>query len=53
MFEKQDCFFSMEIEIRKGHNLIDTVDDGKKILDDFEQSDKQTIEVQREIIELN
>ena len=53
MFEKQDCFFSMEIEIRKGHNLIDTVDDGKKILDDFEQTDKQTIEVQREIIELN
>ena len=51
-FEKQDCFFSMEIEINKGYDLINKVEDGKFIISDFEQSDEQTIEVNREIIKL-
>lgn len=51
-FEKQDCFFSMEIEINKGYDLINKVEDGKFILSDFEQSEEQTIEVSREIIVL-
>ena len=49
-FVKSDCWFSMEIEINKGNNLIDKLPDGKFILDDFNQSDKQHIEVEREII---
>ncbi len=51
-FEKTDCFFSMEIEINKGYDLINKVEDGKFILSGFEQSDEQTIEVNREIIKL-
>ena len=51
-FEKQDCFFSMEIEVNKGYDLINKVEDGKFILSDFEQSEEQTIEVNREIIKL-
>ncbi|MDO5440571.1 MAG: hypothetical protein Q4F12_03430 [Erysipelotrichaceae bacterium] len=51
-FEKQDSFFSMEIEINKGYDLINKVEDGKFILSDFEQSEEQTIEVSREIINL-
>lgn len=51
-FTKGDCWFSMEIEINKGNNLINRVPDGKFILEDFEQSDNQRIGVEREIIEL-
>lgn len=51
-FTKNDCWFSMEIEVNKGNNLIEKVPDGKFILEDFEQSDNQRVEVEREIIEL-
>lgn len=51
-FTKSDCWFSMEIEINKGYDLIDKVPDGKFILDDFTQSDKQKIETGREVIVL-
>lgn len=51
-FEKQDSFFSMEIEINKGYELIHKVEDGRFILSDFEQTDEQTIEVNRETITL-
>ena len=51
-FEKTDCFFSMEIEINKGYELINKVEDGKFIISDFEQSEEQTIEVNREIIKI-
>jgi hypothetical protein len=51
-FEKTDCPFSMEIEVNKGYDLINKVEDGKFIISDFEQSDEQTIEVNREIIKL-
>ena len=49
-FAKEDCWFSMVILIDTGTNLIDKVPDGKEILEDFEQSDEQRIEVNREII---
>ena len=39
-------------EINKGYDLIDKVPDGKFILDDFTQSDKQKIETGREVIVL-
>ena len=42
----------MEIEINKCYDLIDKVPDGKFILDDFTQSDKQKIETGREVIVL-
>lgn len=51
-FEKQDSFFSMEIEINKGYDLINKVEDGKFILSDFEQTEEQTIKVERETITL-
>lgn len=51
-FEKQDCWFSMEIEINRGENLINKISDGKFILKDFEQSEKQTIKTDRDIIEI-
>ena len=49
-FEKQDCWFSMEIEIHKGHNSLNMIDDGKDILNDFDGSPSVTIE--RTIVEI-
>lgn len=51
-FEKQDSYFSMEIEVNKGYDLISKISDGKFILKDFEQSPEKTIKVDREIVEL-
>lgn len=48
-FEKQDCWFSMEIVINKGDNLIDKISDGKFILNDFKQTDQQKIVTEREV----
>ena len=49
-FEKQDCWFSMEIEIHKGHNSLNMIDDGKDILNDFDGNTSVTIE--RTIVEV-
>ena len=49
-FEKQDCWFSMEIEIHKGHNSLNMIDDGKDILNDFDGNTSVTIE--RTIVEI-
>lgn len=48
-FEKQDCWFLMEIEIHKGHNSLNMIDDGKGILNDFDENPPVTIE--RTIVE--
>ena len=49
-FEKQDCWFSMEIETHKGHDLLNMIDDGKDILNDFDGNLFVTIE--RTILEI-
>lgn len=49
-FEKQDCWFSMEIEIHKGHDTLNMIDDGKDILNDFDENSSATIE--RTIVEI-
>lgn len=49
-FEKQDCWFSMEIEIHKGHDSLNMIDDGKDILNDFDENPSVTIE--RTIVEI-
>ena len=49
-FEKQDCWFSMEIEIHKGHDSLNMIDDGKDILNDFDRNTSVTIE--RTIVEI-
>lgn len=49
LFEKQDCWFSMEIEIHKGHDTLNMIDDGKDILNDFDENPSVTIE--RTIVE--
>lgn len=46
-FAKQDCWFSQEIEIYKGYNLIEKVGDGKDILSDFNTNDSKSIYVER------
>ena len=51
-FAKQDCWFSLEIEINQGNHLIEKIDDGKDILDDFEQTAEQRLFTEREKIEL-
>ena len=43
-FEKQDCWFSMEIEIHKGYDTLNVIDDGKDILNDFDENSSVTIE---------
>ena len=50
LFEKQDCWFSMEIEIHKGHDSLNMIDDGKDILNDFDGNPSVTIE--RKIVEI-
>ncbi len=49
-FEKQDCWFSMEIEIHKERDTLNVIDDGKDILDDFDENSSVTIE--RTIVEI-
>ena len=49
-FEKQDCWFSMEIEIHKERDTLNVIDDGKDILNDFDENSSVTIE--RTIVEI-
>lgn len=49
-FEKQDCWFSMEIEIHKGHDTLNMIDDGKDILNDFDGN--PFVSIERTIVEI-
>ena len=49
-FEKQDCWFSMEIEIHKGHDTLNVIDDGKDILNNFDRN--TSISIERTIVEI-
>lgn len=49
-FMKQDCWFSQEIEVFKGYNLLSKVGDGKGILEDFEGSNIKQVSVDRDFI---
>lgn len=49
-FEKQDCWFSMEIVIHKGCDTLNVIDDGKDILNDFDRS--TSISIERTIVEI-
>jgi len=51
-FEKQDCWFSQEIEINRGYNLIDKISDGQFILKDADLKSNQRIATERQIISL-
>lgn len=49
-FEKQDCWFSREIEIHKGHDSLNMIDDGKDILNDFDEN--PFVSIERTIVEI-
>lgn len=51
-FVKQDCWFSQEIEVYKGYDLLCKVGDGRGILADFETDEHKTITVNRSFIEI-
>lgn len=51
-FAKQDCWFSQEIEIYKGYDLLTKIGDGKEILSDFNEKDSKFINLERAIIEV-
>lgn len=51
-FLKQDCWFSQEIEIYKGYDLINKVGDGKGIKEDFNDDDTKLVTVERSIVEI-
>ena len=51
-FVKQDCWFSQEIEIYKGHALLDKTGDGNGILDDFDEDETKKAFVERTIVEI-
>ena len=51
-FVKQDCWFSQEIEIYKGYNLLEKLGDGKGILEDFDTDDTKNAFVERAIVEI-
>lgn len=49
-FEKQGCWFSMEIVIHKGHDTLNMIDDGKDILNNFDRN--TSISIERSIVEI-
>ena len=51
-FAKQDCWFSQEIEIYKGHDLLAKIGDGNDILDDFDEDETKKAFVERTIVEI-
>ena len=51
-FAKQDCWFSQEIEIYKGHDLLAKTGDGNDILDDFDENETKKAFVERTIVEI-
>ena len=51
-FAKQDCWFSQEIEVYKGYDLLEKIDDGKGILVDFDSNDSKTVFVERSLEEI-
>jgi hypothetical protein len=51
-FVKQDCWFSQEIEIYKGYNLLEKTGDGKGILEDFKTDNNKEVFVKRSIVEI-
>lgn len=51
-FAKQDCWFSQEIEIYKGHDLLEKIGDGSSILDDFCEDKTKKALVERAIVEI-
>lgn len=51
-FAKQDCWFSQEIEIYKGHDLLKKTSDRKDILEDFKANETKSANVERVIIEI-
>lgn len=52
-FAKQDCWFSQEIELYKGHNLLEKISSGKGILEDFDSDDTKNAFVERTIFEVS
>lgn len=51
-FMKQDCWFSQEIEIYKGHDLLEKIGNGKGILEDFSVDNTKNAFVERTIVEI-
>lgn len=51
-FTKQVCFFSMEIEINKGNDLIEKVETTDEFYDEHENSNEQTLMITREVVRL-
>lgn len=51
-FVKQDCWFSQEIEIYKGYDLLSKVGDGHGILADFDSDNNKSISINRSFIEI-
>lgn len=51
-FTKQVCFFSMEIEINKGYNLIDKIEQTDKFYNENKSSEEHSLYISREIVEI-
>ena len=52
-FEKDDCPFSFEIYIYKGHDLANKIYNNKTFASDYPNSDKSSMKLEREIIHLD
>lgn len=51
-FAKEDCWFSQQIEVYKGHDLIEKISNGKELVDDFNLRDSKNISVVRFLDEI-
>lgn len=51
-FAKQDCWFSQEIEIYKGYDLIEKISNGTDLLSDFESDESKSICIKRSYVKI-
>ena len=51
-FEKESTYFSNEILVNRGHDLINTIIDSNKIFDEDDNCNGRLIEVKREIVNI-
>lgn len=49
-FEKEDCPFSFEIYIYKGHDLVNKIFNNKTFASDYSNSDISSMKLERNII---
>lgn len=51
-FTKQDCWFSQEMEVYKGHTLLEKIGDGQDILNAFDGDESKDVNVESTVVKI-